>query len=354
PARGERFPTGKCRLAVEFDQRAQAIEQQRRTLQEVTVLGLEQRDAFRQRRAQDDRLAVVHPLEQRIGQLDRTDPPALGLDVDRAPGVEEAECGQEIGFEFLLRGLWRARNLAQQRAAMLCDALQIERLRACVGQRPEKLTLAGTGQGAYHPEAVPCRLHGEPRDDMAAVRAVTAVELYGPPSDLVQHMRDRAAALSAAPAIDQRLPFARLLGEYGLQHFRDVARDQRRTEPARLERRGCVHGADPGTLVVVEDRMIARPGNMVLGEFGRATDVDAIGVRGQCVDVNAAARVQYGAHAALAESSGASDGQTLSSIFACAAASGWMRSGWNIESFSANPSNRNGTSAALRARATSA
>ncbi len=46
PARGERFPTGKCRLAVEFDQRAQAIEQQRRTLQEVTVLGLEQRDGF--------------------------------------------------------------------------------------------------------------------------------------------------------------------------------------------------------------------------------------------------------------------------------------------------------------------
>jgi len=42
----------------------------------------------------------VHAMEQRIGQLDRADPPALGLDVNRTPGVEEAKCGQEIGFEF--------------------------------------------------------------------------------------------------------------------------------------------------------------------------------------------------------------------------------------------------------------
>jgi hypothetical protein len=43
--------------------------------------------------------------------------------------------------------------------------------------------------------------------------------------------------------------------------------------------------------------MIARAGNMVVGEFGRAADVDGR-VRGQRVDVDAAARVEHGAHAA--------------------------------------------------------
>jgi hypothetical protein len=50
-ARGQCFPSREYRLAVQRNQRAQSFEQQCRVLQEVGVLGLEQRDALRQRRA---------------------------------------------------------------------------------------------------------------------------------------------------------------------------------------------------------------------------------------------------------------------------------------------------------------
>jgi hypothetical protein len=37
----------------------------------------------------------VHALEQRVGQLDRADPPALGFDVDRAARVEAGKRGED-------------------------------------------------------------------------------------------------------------------------------------------------------------------------------------------------------------------------------------------------------------------
>ena len=64
--------------------------------------------------------------------------------------------------------------------------------------------------------------------DMAPVGLVAAVELDRGPADLGQHVRHRAAAVAAAPAVDQRLPVARLVGERGFHVLRDVARHQRR------------------------------------------------------------------------------------------------------------------------------
>jgi hypothetical protein len=70
---------------------------------------------------------------------------------------------------------------------------------------------------------------------MPAIRAIAAVELHRTPADLVQYVGERAAALSAAPAVDQWLPVTRFIGERAVEHCRDVSRDERRPEPAGLE-----------------------------------------------------------------------------------------------------------------------
>ena len=98
-------------------------------------------------------------------------------------------------------------------------------------------------------------------------------------------MRERAAALAAAPAVDERRPVARLVGEWALEHRGDVARDQRGAGAPRGERRLLrVHRADARALVVVEHREVRRAGNVVFGELRRAAHVDALGVVGDAPD----------------------------------------------------------------------
>jgi hypothetical protein len=106
----------------------------------------------------------------------------------------------------------------------------------------------------------------------------TAVELHRAPADLAQHVGERAAALAAAPAVDERRPVARLCGEWTLQHRRDVACDQCRAGTPRRKRRVlCVHRADARALRVVQHRMTRGPRNVVVGELGGAAHVDALG-----------------------------------------------------------------------------
>ena len=56
------------------------------------------------------------------------------------------------------------------------------------------------------------------------------LERAGGPADLAQHVAHGAAALAAAPAVDERLPVARPVEEARLDVLGDVARDQRRAE----------------------------------------------------------------------------------------------------------------------------
>src|SRR5215831_16231529 len=98
---------------------------------------------------------------------------------------------------------------------MACDAFEVERLRARGAQRADQPALARAGEPANDDESEspgPARKLG---DDMPSIRAIAAFELHGLPADLVQHQGQRAAALPAAPAVDQRTPLARALDECG-------------------------------------------------------------------------------------------------------------------------------------------
>ena len=125
-------------------------------------------------------------------------------------------------------------------------------------------------------------------DDVAPVRSIAAFELHCAPADFVQHVGERTAALSAAPAVHEGPPFARPRGESGVEHGRDVARDDRGAELAGRERRGRVERTHAGALGVVEHRMVRRRRDAILRELGGAAHVDAVGVLGEGIDADAA------------------------------------------------------------------
>ena len=64
----------------------------------------------------------------------------------------------------------------------------------------------------------------EVRHDLPAEGLVAAFEAPRVPAHLAQHVRERARAPAAAPAVHERLPVARLGGEQRLDVPRDVAR----------------------------------------------------------------------------------------------------------------------------------
>ena len=140
---------------------------------------------------------------------------------------------------------------------MAGDAFQIEHLRALVRERRQETRFAAAGQSADESIFEPLRRRRERCDDVAPIGAIAAIELGRAPADLGQHVHERTAPLPAAPAIDERLPFTRLLRCEALDDVGDVPRDQRSTRLARVERRDLhIHRADACTLSVTEHRPV--------------------------------------------------------------------------------------------------
>ena len=112
-------------------------------------------------------------------------------------------------------------------------------------------------------------------DDGAAEFAVAAFQHLHVEADLVQHQRQRARSLAAAPAIDQRPPAARVRHHLGLDMARDIARHQRRAALARVEGRDLlVFGADESAFLVVQHRPVDGARQPVFGKFALAARVD--------------------------------------------------------------------------------
>ena len=118
---------------------------------------------------------------------------------------------------------------------MVGEAFEVEDLRARGSERVEQAALARSGRPADHPPRQPLRHRLERGDDGAAEIAVAAFEDVDAKADLLEHRRERAAALAAAPAVDERRPLARLVQHVALDVGGDVARDQRRAALLRLE-----------------------------------------------------------------------------------------------------------------------
>jgi hypothetical protein len=158
---------------------------------------------------------------------------------------------------------------------MTGERLEIERLRPFCAQRVQQPRLAAARMTDERDIA---KLRGqriERRAHRAPVCLVAAVELARLPADQVEPGRHRTRALAAAPAIDQRPPVARTVGEGGIEMPRDVARDHRRADPRRFVRRHLtVHRADDHALLVTEYGRVQRAGDVVLGELERRAHVD--------------------------------------------------------------------------------
>src|SRR4029453_7287273 len=242
-----------------------------------------------------------------------------------------------------------AGQVAQQRSAMFRERFEVEHLGVDRIERVQQTALAGAGESTDDLETESRGQGFELRNDVPAPRSIASFELDGAPSDLVQKVNERAAALAAAPAIDDRRPAARLARDRTFEHRRDVARDDRRPRTLGGESRFLrVHRPDAGAFDIVQHRSVLGARDMILCKFRGRADVDAIQIRGELVDGDRAIvaprlvrRIQV--HRDFA-SNGESTGHTLSSSFACAAAVGWTRSGWNHSSDSPMPEKRNGTS----------
>jgi hypothetical protein len=122
----------------------------------------------------------------------------------------------------------------------LCAAscLQVQHLGALRGEGFEQAALAAAGGAADDAEIQNARRqHRKLFDHVLAPGLVAALQAMRIPADFAQDVAEGAAALAAAPAIDQRPPGLRLVQKVALDVVGDVARDQRRTELLRLEGR---------------------------------------------------------------------------------------------------------------------
>src|SRR6185437_8215434 len=359
PGAHHRFPARDDRVAVELRERCELCVQPHFVVREMRIIGLEHRDAQRLRNIEPDARRGAHRIEERLGYLQPADALALRFDVDGPRRIEAREGVEEIALECLLRRLRFAGKIAEQRPAVASEALEVEHLPARRGDRLDEARLARPGQAADHAVIELPRPLREQRDDVPAIRAIAAVELRCAKADFAEHVHERAAALSAAPAVDERRPLARLVAHVGFDDARDVAGDDRGAGLARIERRNLhVHRADERALVVVEHRQVHGAEQMIVGKFRWRANVDALAERRELVDAyrvdvtRRRTRRQWCNH--RRDSSGTSVGQTLSRMRACAAALGWMRSAWNCARSSSKPLKAYGATDRWFAFATSA
>ena len=123
---------------------------------EVRVLVLEQRDAHRLRRG--DAHARRMRACRRAARRAPARLPILRLsdstNTGRA-GSKRSSAIEQLRLERLLRRLRVAGKVAQQRAAVPRELLEVEHLRALVAQRGEQAALAGAGQAADDDEVEP-------------------------------------------------------------------------------------------------------------------------------------------------------------------------------------------------------
>src|SRR5205823_2505027 len=123
-------------------------------------------------------------------------------------------------------------EIAQNRAAMRGELLQVECLFARALQVLEVAALAASRRAVDHDEL---EARGELLQFLhhpSPVSPVAALERLCVPADLAQDVRHRARALAAAPAVDERAPMAVLAAEQRLDVPRDVLRQQRGAELA--------------------------------------------------------------------------------------------------------------------------
>ena len=208
--------------------------------------------------------------------------------------------------------------------------LKVEHLFAESPERLQDAALATAGGAANYLELELAGQLGQAVDDHLAVDFVAVLKLLRVPADTPENEGHRAAALSAAPADDQRAPGFWPVEKFLTQMACDVFGNVGGADFFRLERRYLlVKGANFNALLVVEHRAVDRSRDMVFGKLGWRADVDDFVEGREFVDLPDGGNALFHFRSAallLVEgrysSSGASPCQTLSSKRGCASAVG--------------------------------
>src|SRR5712692_5198557 len=203
---GLREPAPDHGAAVAARQTLQLLLERCGLLQKMPVFLDQKAHALGRGHLETQTLALAHAVEELSRHLQLADLLAFRFDEYGARGIETLQRAPHQAVEHLLRRLRLARKLAEQRAAVAGEALQIEHLRALCRERGEQAALAAPGGAAHRPEPETLRRLIELRHDFATVRAVAAFERRRVPADLAQHVGHRRGALPAAPAIDEGAP----------------------------------------------------------------------------------------------------------------------------------------------------
>ncbi len=118
---------------------------------------------------------------------------------------------------------------------MVRQRFEIEHLRSCHDQLLQQATFAAARRAADDPETKLLRKLVEFGDDSSPKRPIATFELSRRPANAAEDVRHRGAAIAAAPAVDERPPRLRFVGEAAFQMVRDVARYICCPAPARFE-----------------------------------------------------------------------------------------------------------------------
>ena len=262
-------------VAVVGDQGLQSADQPLRVADEVLVVAHQQFAAHRIGGLDVHTGRPPHRGDQCFGDLTLPDLAAFRLDVDRSGRIAASQEVPEQGLEVLLRGLRLIGQVTEHRAAMPGERLEIEHLRPLSGEFLEQQALAAAGSSGHDPKTASGGPGRQIGDDLTSERPISALEHLHPPADAREDRGQRAGPVAPAPAVDQRLPVAGLVGERALQQVGDVARDQRGAGALGLEGAAVpVQGADVRTLRVVEHRQVDRAGQVVERELAGAAGVD--------------------------------------------------------------------------------
>ena len=158
---------------------------------------------------------------------------------------------------------------------MLRQRFEVQHLRTGIIQRGQQARFArasGTANHAPLQRSNPARyvLH-----HCSAKRFVAAFQQGDLEAYLVQHQRQRAAALAAAPAVGKRLPVLGFVNHFALNVPRDITRRNRRTAFFGFKRVDLlVSSADEVALFIIERGPVHGARQMVLSVFTFTARVD--------------------------------------------------------------------------------
>ncbi len=328
PALHQLDPVLDHALAAGLRQGVQAPTKERRVLHEIIVVLQQQLDALGRGQLQVGAGAGTHRLDQGVWQVQVADFLAFALQKNRPCRVKVAQGVPDVRVKGFLARLRPTGHMAQHRAAVAGQGFQVKYLRALRGQRLQQAGFAAAGGAAEHTVAQARGLRWQVGQQGGAPGFVAAFDQRDLKPDRAQYGGQRAAALTTAPAIQQRAPVFGLADDFTFDVGGNIARRYNRSVLPGFKRADLfVEGAYVRALGVVQRGPVEGAKQVVERVFVFAAGIDyAVEISQPQQGLGRVQGMNRHGVALLAGpqrgSKPRSTGQTLASMSACAASLG--------------------------------